>query len=232
MPTDRNYGNVKNLSPQRRAVWDQTFESAMRIYNDKKFATGTAWRAIRLLDGNEPRPNPNGGNLPGVLGPAGWQKMPNPGDTIILGKLLEFAYLTNPPNVQFVKFNPGQEPDLLWSRENKMLVAYPHLSIPGVRLGSVSEKLRQEYTRWAQRGPRGSMQIEVPAYKITPAGAADTVVYRSSKWTQTPGDPPGAQEYIHQFGEKVEFERGRGEVPSAIVFRGGKLDVLPAGIVN
>ena len=220
MPTDRNYGKRNKLTPQMRGLWDQTFESAMRIYNDEKFAKGTAWRAIRLVEGQEPRPNPQ------------WHTMPNPGDTIILGKLLEFAYLTDPPNVQFVKFNPGQEPDLLWSREHKMLVAYPHLSIPGVRLGNVSEKLRQEYARWAQRGPRGSTQIQVPAYKVTPAGAADTVVYRSSKWTKTPGDPAGAQEYIHQFGEKVVFERGHGDVPTAIVFRGGKMDVLPAGVVN
>lgn len=220
MPTDRNYGNLNKLSPQMRSIWDQTFESAMRIYNDEKFSKGTAWRAVRLMEGREPRPNPR------------WHTMPNPGDTIILGKLLEFAYLVDPPNIQFVKFNPGQEPDLLWSREHKMLVAYPHLSIPGVRLGNVSEKLRQEYARWAQRAPRGSTQVNVPAYKVSPAGAADTVVYRSSKWTKTPGDPPGAQEYIHQFGDKVVFERGRGDVPSAIVFHGGKMDVLPAGIVN
>ena len=220
MPTDRNYGSVNKLDPQTRAVWDQAFESAMRIYHDKKFSKASAWKAVRYLDGQEPRPSRS------------VHKMPNPGETIILGKLLEFAYYTNPPDIQFVKFRKGMEPDLLWSREHKMLMAFPHLSIPEQRAANVSPAMRQEYVRWSQRAPRGSAQLRVPAYQVQPAGAADTVVYRSSKWTNTPGDPEGAQEYIRQFSKNVVFEKGPGDLPSAIIFRGGTMDVLPAGIVN
>ncbi len=220
MPTERNYGSKKKLSPQKRAIWDQTYQSAMNIYSDKKYAEGTAWRAVRLADGNEPKAARRG------------VRLPNPGDTIILGKLLEFAYITDPPNIQFVKFKAGTEPDLLWSRAHKMLVAFPHAAIPQARTKNVPQNLVQEYVRWSQRRPRGAAQFDVPVTTISPAGAADTVVYRSSKWTNTPGDPPGAQEYIHQFSNGVAFEKGPGRLPNAIVFRGGKLDVLPAGIVN
>lgn len=220
MPTDRNYGSLKSLPPDLKALHQRTYESALRLYSDKKFATGAAWRAVRLAQGEEPTPSRRR------------VRIPNPDGTIILGKLLEFAYMTDPPNIQFVKFKKGSEPDLLWSRKHKMLIAFPHAVVPAQRDRNVSAALTQEYVRWSQRAPRGAAQFEVPVSTIAPAGAADTVVYRSSKWTRTPGDPPGAQEYIHQFGPGVVYEKGSGRIPSTIVFRGGKLDVLPAGIVN
>ena len=72
--------------------------------------------------------------------------------------------------------------------------------------------------------------MKVPAAVVYPVGAADTVVYRSSKWTNVPDDPPGSQEYIHQFSNDVAL--GASEDFQAMIWRGGKLDVLPAGIVN
>lgn len=233
-PTDRNYGSKKNLPPELLSLWEDTYEAAMKYYGDKKFSEGAAWRAVRWESGRERMPNP------------GWRTIPNPGDTIILGKLIEYATLENPPQMRVVKFHRGKEPDLLWSREHKMLVAFPGIEIPEERIcqGPVDnatgqcrnlgkyQHLAKEYVKWSQRYPRGIVQVDIPAYKINPIGPADTVVYRSSKWTPIPGDPPGSQEYIHQFGENVMLSLGRGETPNAIVFQGGKLDVLPAGIVN
>jgi hypothetical protein len=152
---------------------------------------------------------------------------------IILGKLIEVAYLSHPPEVTLLKFRKGQEPDLLWSRSQMTLVAFPQMSTPVHRNpGLVSPQMRREYQRWSQRAPSGAAQISyrsVPMHGVAPA---DTVVYRSSKWTDVQFDPEGSQEYIHQFGENVVLSRSAESPVSALTFRGGKLDVLPAGIVN
>ncbi|HHO58184.1 MAG TPA: hypothetical protein ENJ85_03330 [Oceanithermus profundus] len=225
-PTDRNYGDASRLRGAERQLFDRLYSAAMGAYDNPKFAEGCGWRGVRVQRGRDV----------GAWGSS--EPLPPPGDTVVLGYLIEFAYVAPGPDGELALyrslFKPGTEPELLWSRKNKMLVAFPQTRMPAMRnpLTPKQRALETEYRRWAQRAPRGSATIRVPRTDVALEGAADTVVYRSSKWTKVDGDPPGSQEYIHQFGEKVGVHTSPGEPPSAIMFRGGKLDVLPAGIVN
>lgn len=225
-PTEASFGNPNRLNASDRALWDAMYNAANKYYGDDKFSKGSAWRAVRWGQGKEKLPNR------GV-------KIPNPEKSIILGKLVEYAYHANPgdPQLTVVKFKRGKEPDLLWNRQHKLLLAFPGVQTPQMRNPEVGPDLEREFVRWSQRKPQGAAQVRVPAARVNPAGLADAVVYRSSKWTKVPGDPPGSQEYIHLYGTNVTVEHGPGSPPQAIVFRNfppgkGKLDVLPAGIVN
>lgn len=93
------------------------------------------------------------------------------------------------------------------------------------------------YELWAKRGPTCRHNVTVPEDPIVAFGVADTIVYRSDKWEDEPNPHPdkvGSQEYLHQFGLDVAIEEtpnGKRR-PSAVVIRGGKLDVLEGGIAH
>jgi hypothetical protein len=96
------------------------------------------------------------------------------------------------------------------------------------------ERTADLYGQWSWgQDPRGFVTHPVRDHEIKPLGMADTIVYRSGKGSQTRDDPPGVQEYIHQFGDGVVASQGPSvNNPKAIVFRGGDLDVQMPGIIN
>jgi len=64
-----------------------------------------------------------------------------------------------------VKFAKGHEPDLLWSREHKLLVAYPQRAIATRQSNkgtAIPSDLSREFVRWSQNQPRNAVQFTVP----------------------------------------------------------------------
>ena len=124
-PTERNYGKLKDLNADERALWDRIYAEGMEVYNDKVYAEGAAWRAVRYDRGEDPAD-------PGLVE----GRMPNPEDTIILGKLVEFAWIAE-ENGQIrlfrLVFRPDEQPALLWSRKRMMLSAFRDVKVPSFR---------------------------------------------------------------------------------------------------
>lgn len=239
-PTDKDLSAPTQLPPEARQLWETTYRNAERYYKDAwDLAKMTAWRGVKM----NYKPT-------GALGLGGWVKrnpgegpasmeLPDPGPMIILGRTIEYVAIEEPPGLDVYRFpNDDDTPELLWSPEQQMLLVLPKTEITDERnpdmagLGSSSKEFRM----WAQKDPRGHARVKVPRVKLNPLGMADTIVYRSSKWKpEQHGDPRGSQEYIHQFGDDVVVytspTRGN-QRPAVVAFKGGKMDVEAAGIVN
>lgn len=119
----------------------------------------------------------------------------------------------------------------------KMVGLTSRLSAPDDTFIGLEDQAKM-YELWAKRPPTCRHELSVPDDPIVGYGVADTIVYRSDKWEDAPNPHPdklGSQEYLHQFGLDVAIEETpnkRQQSPTAIVIRGGKLDVLEGGIAH
>lgn len=235
-PTDRNDPPVSSLSGDARQLWEETYANALSYYGSKNLeggktelrntASATAWKAVKqnfqkTRGGWTPVANP--GPRPSTLD--------RPGEVIILGKLVEIVAVGDPPLLDEYTFG---DVDLLWDDSTKTLIAYPGLHIPVEKNQPIAPSRRpaKMFKKWSKRDPEGFVKVKVRKQRVNPAGAIDTVTYMSDKWGDATQNAPGSQTYIHQHGDDVWLELGKGDPPSVIVIRGGSLDVQPGGIVN
>lgn len=240
-PTDVEQQSPDILGPSGRAEWDRMHRLADEYYEGAwDMPEMTAWRSVKMKypggDGGW-RPNKHHSAL---YTPQRDFVIPDPGEMIVLGRALEYAVLTmerGVPAVHVYRFpNDKTAPKLLWSDQRKMLMILPQDEIsdelnPDLDGLDRSTNLYREWG-WGQQ-PRGFVSHTVDRMTLPSIGMADTIVYRSGKGTDVRDDPPGVQEYIHQFGDGVVAYQGPSKnKPKAIVFTGGDIDVERAGIVN
>lgn len=226
------------LTPDLQRLWLDTYEVAKVYYGPKfeAYAAGTAWHAVmwKIAPAN-PQP----------------RILPKPEHLTTLARMLECVSVENAPQLTVVRFGPNvrvenkdmspdapvriyhiaEEPDLLWEDQQKYLLAMPGYQLPSKanppKKGTPAYKA---FKRFTKQHPEREFNLGIPKFEIWPFGPADTVVYRSTKWTKKRGNTPGAQEYIHQFGPDVLMEVSPNE--DAFLFQGGKLDMVAAGIIN
>lgn len=221
------------LPSSLRNFWDGVEQQAENIYVDDQFeiAEKSAWRAVRMNfveQEGQWRNYPVDPPLPLVL--------PDVGDCVVLGKLLEYAYITTEARIVHRKFDDGTPPDLLWNPEQQTLYAFPTTTFPEVC--NVIERDMQDtahvFKRWSQRDADCQRIVAVPMARLRPVGAGDTIVYRSDKWHDKNWERglPGSQEYIHIFGDDVWVWEDNVRHPNAVMIRGGRLDVEERGIIH
>jgi hypothetical protein len=233
--------NMDGLSDRGRAVWQSLYEQAAAYYSDEEHAHNCAWKGVRWLYSRNMfagwRSRPDGERTPLL------DRLPDPGNMVVLGRMIEWVCIqgleAGAPELVVQRFEGADPPDLLWSRTQNMLVCVPKLlpatldtmrkSVPGP-LRSVAK----ESKGWAQRPAYGHLVAEIEAFPLQFFGLADSIAYRSDKWTKRSSSRGlrGQQEYIHQFGDDVVCLQGNGKPPSCVVFYGGAMDVEPRGIVN
>lgn len=163
-----------------------------------------------------------------------------------LGKVIEIAWVDpsrGEPFLHVQRFHEPGLPDLVWDDDKKVLMFFPNVSpVGGPESGDLSGLGKQSkvYKRWAKgRAPRGKASRNVPDDElVAPVGVADTIVYRSDKFDKSISHHPdlrGAKEYVHQFDDDVFVEQSRSfknNPPDVVNILGGRLDVLPGGIVH
>lgn len=236
-PTDEWSEDISQLPPDMQRLWLETREVAANYYgpNFANYASGTAWHAV--LGRMYPQtPNPS--------------VLREPKNLIVLARMIEYVSVENAPQLTVVRFGPNvnveqnmpedgpirihhvaEEPDLMWEHDQKYLLAMPGYLLPNdTRTPKAGSKAYKQFKTWSKQKPAYERNLDIPAYELWPLGPADTVVYRSTKWTDKRDNQKGAQEYIHQFGPDVVANMAPGE--EAFVFEGGKLDMVAAGIIN
>lgn len=235
-PTDRNDPSPSVLSGDPRQLWEETYANALSYYGTKNLeggkrelqntASATAWKAVK-----QNFQKSRGGWTPVANPGPGASTLDKPGEVIILGKLVEIVAVGDPPLLDEYSFG---DVDLLWEESTKTLIAYPGLDIPIEKNQPIapSKASSKMFKKWSKRDPEGFVKVPVKKQRINPAGMIDTVTYQSDKWGSSTHNAPGSQTYIHQHGDDVWLEFGKGDPPSVIVIRGGSLDVQPGGIVN
>lgn len=234
-PTDRANPSPDVLPPEARRLWDATRANAHSYYSGAwDLADMAAWRAVKMK-------YPNGiGQWRPMRNPAPLKQtaVPDPGEQIELGRVLEYVVEEAPPRLDVYRFkDDAHAPKLLWSKSQKMLLILPQDNISEDRNPDLTglEQSANLFRSWAWgQQPRGFVVHPVDSSQVKPLGMADTIVYRSSKGHKTQvGNPVGSQNYIHQFGDDVVvFQGPNTSSPKAIMIRGGDLDVQEPGIIN
>lgn len=254
-PTDKENQSPAVLPPEAKRLWDRTYANADRYYQGAwDMPQMAAWRAVKMR-----YPNGTGNWRPGgqsslvrrlkrnrALAPNEYApppqtiRLPDPGETTVLGRALEYVNIESPPGLDVYRFKDEENaPKLLWSPRHRALLIFPTTEIPDELdpdLTGLDESVRvfNEF-HWGQKA-RGFSPFKVEDWEMVPVGMTDTVVYRSGKGTEVRDDPVGVQEYVHQHGDGVvtyvSKATDRNGTPRAIMIRGGSLDVIEPGIVN
>lgn len=226
------------LPPQPKALWDHVENQSWDIYGEHaeqhKIPEKTAWKAVRMFyedAGGQwvPKAEPDY-ELPYIL--------PDPGDVAWLGKLIEYVWIDGQGGVYKRTFSE-YPPDLWWNDVQKTLYSFPTAHVPEHCL-PIPQDLKDTahmFKRWAQRDAECSKEVTIPMVRLYPRGAADSVSYRSDKWNDKNPDIQlkGSNEYIHMHGDKVWVWEDCPEIcdmPNAVMFRGGRLDVEERGIIH
>lgn len=239
-----------------RSIWDHAYDNARRYYRAQnapdpdELSKHTAWRVLNVLGYERKglrrkwvRTNPSSpvvgetakGQVVHLNSPP--EEIPSPGQTTVLGKLVELAWIDGAGRLQVLRFTEPGLPDLVWNEELKTLMAFPGIGmsacLPPGQYPAASKMLK----RWAQRDAQCAREGGIPPYQVAPVGAADTIVYRSDKWHERNPHPDlkGSQEYLHMFGPGVFAEAAhanQGASPPAVLVQGGKLDVEERGIIH
>jgi len=236
-------------------LWDRTYANADRYYQGAwDMPQMAAWRAVKMR-----YPNGVGGWRPGVgskmvarlkrnksLTPKEYTlpdstiRLPDPGETAVLGRALEYVNIEKAPGIDAYRFRDEvNAPKLLWSPRHKALMIFPTTEISDDLIPDLSglDQAVGVYNdfHWGQKA-RGYSPFKVQDWEMVPIGMTDTVVYRSGKGTDVRDDPVGVQEYVHQHGDGVvtyvSKETDKNGTPRAVMIRGGSLDVIEPGIVN
>lgn len=243
-PTDEWSDDISGLPPDLQDLWMDTYDVALAYYTAApdggfpKFAKGTAWHAVEWRMRQQQNPPQQ-------------QHLRRPEQLVVLAKMLEFVSVENAPQLTVVRFGPRaknpklpenspvqiyhvpEEPDLLWEHDKKYLLAIPGRDFEDLGACRIPDRKKRAYKTFktfTKQKPLCEKDVDIPKYLLVPVGIADTVVYRSTKWTKDRNNIPGAQEYIHQFGPAVMAETTSNA--DAFVFEGGKLDMIAAGIIN
>lgn len=237
-------------SGETRALWDSVNEQALDYYGETDFAERTAWRVVRLHytnDGHTMRLRRNPLTQPPLV-------MPHPGNTTIIGKALEYVWVTPSGDMQIRNFPDDNPPDIMWSPSLKALMIFPHqhldeVCVPLQNPRRTSREAMRNFVdapsrtdpavvmfkRWSEREAKCAKPFEVPEVTVKSMGPADTVVYRSDKWhdENTRRALEGSQDYIHTFGPDTPWIwQDNDKDPTAIMIRGGKLDAHERGIIH
>lgn len=215
------------------AFWNAAFQNANRYYDDKKIASKTAWKSLRvffrkagnryLLDPAIPPPG---------RGPHAF--IADPGELTQLGVCIEYTFIDGNAELQIRRFPQGDPPYLYWSDARRTCYVFPGSEPGPCQAPDPSSRAGVDFRRWAQRDPACSRVVDVPEVDLFYDGLADTIIYASDKWHDpNPNDKMvGSQEYIHQVGDGVGLWQGRGRVPPAIAFTGGCLDMEERGLIH
>lgn len=234
----------KNSSPEvlpadARAFWDDIERQSREIYgqhaDEHNIPEKTAWKAVRMHwmdDGGHWVPRHESEyELPFIL--------PNVGDVAHLGKLIEYAWITPEGEVVKRTFSGDDPPDLWWNAEQKTLYSFPNIVVPDYCLiiPEDMEDTAHMFKVWSQRDARCQKNMEITTVRMYPRGVADSGSYRSDKWhDENPEEGlTGSPEYIHLHGAGVwvwEDTQDLTTTPTAIMIRGGRLDVEERGIIH
>jgi hypothetical protein len=234
--------NVRVLDSQARAFWESVYEDAYEYYSSANapkptaVAARTAWRAVRM---HWEAPGGRGKTWirrrPSLATPR-TQLMPDPGDLIILGKILEYVWINADGSLD-VRQWATSPPDLYWNRTQKILYAFPNVPDQTV-CHPVPEDMAAEakmFKRWAQRHAHCMRTFDLHTEDtINAMGVGDAIAYRSDKWHDASTNPylDDSQEYFHQFSDGNWIWQDSDTSPSAILMRGGQLDVEERGIIH
>lgn len=226
----------RHLPDDARDVYDRAYAEAMKQYGDDETASATAWRRVRMGWRKAGRKNWSRCNN----GSCGWpspQILPQPGDLVGLGVLIEYAFVDRKGELQVRRF-AGDEPTLYWDEKNKAMYAFPNAPYQACSLGArPNSGAIDTYEKWHQRESSCFDQIDIPAVQIQCVGPSDTVSYRSDKWHEKNEDPRvrGAQEYIHHHYVDVwtyQDEDNPRRRPNVIYVTGGHLDLHERGLIH
>lgn len=231
--------NPRVLKGEAQAFWERVREEAYAYYSTagapkpEKVAAKTAWRAVRM---HWEERNGKWVRRRSKLRRPAKTVVPDPGDLITLGKLLEYAWLDNDGVLNVRKWEE-EPPNLYWNHEQKALYSFPQVPEATV-CEPITEDLAEvaaQFEMWAQRKPNCVHPFEIDADIIMiPSGVGDSVAYRSDKWHIKNSVPylENSQEYFHQFSDGVWISQDDDTSPHAILMRGGKLDVEERGIIH
>lgn len=246
----------KDVPAHVRRTWQEAFDKAHTYYvsqrapDPKTIASNTAWKTIELQYGRKSnRQRVEVGKTrkgkPVYLGSRS-HKAPELPKTPRLGKVIEIAWLdasNGEPYLHVQRFKEPGLPDLMWDDDKKILLFFPTSNPPqGIQSTDLRglEKQAKVFRRWAKgRKPKGFARISTPDnVMVAPVGVADTIVYRSDKFSGKHNPHPdlrGSQEYVHQFDDDVFVEQAKSNFnvrPEVVNILGGRLDVEPGGIVH
>lgn len=226
----------RQLDDDARRVYDAAYADAVKQYRDDETAQATAWRTVRMQWKKQGKRSWQRCANGSCGWPAGMM-LPEPGDLVGLGVLVEYAFIDRKGELQVRRF-AGDEPTLYWDETNKAMYAFPTTSYGACSLyDRPGAEAVDTYERWTQRKPECFSEIEIPAATMLALGPSDTVSYRSDKWHDKNPDPRvrGAQEYIHHhFTDVWTFQdtddpRRR---PDVIFVTGGHLDLHERGLIH
>lgn len=230
--------NVRVLGPDARAFWESVRDDALDYYSSAgapkptAVAERTAWRAVRMHwhESRGKRVRNSKLRKPNKM------LLPDPGDVIILGKLLEYVWINEDGSLDVRRWTENP-PDLYWNHEQKTLYAFPN--VPDIevceQVGPDLDDTAAMFKRWAQRDAQCARTFELDAESsILPMGVGDSLAYRSDKWHARSDLPhlDDSQEYFHQFSDGVWIWQDSDTSPNAILMRGGQLDVEERGIIH
>lgn len=248
VPEDPASGSLRGTAAE---FWNAAFAQANAYYGDKKTASKTAWKALRCFF----RQNGSGYAYAPVLpqpGKAPAVFIDDPGELTQLGTCIEYTYVDGNANLQVRRFPRESAPFLYWSGLRRTCYVFPG-NIPGpCKTPDPAAAAAQTYKVWTQRDSKCLRDVDVPEVNVYNDGMFDTVVYASDKWHDPNPDDRmvGSQEYIHQVGDGVGMwqARGRvaarntwgqvpvwmphGDVPPALAFTGGCLDLEERGLIH
>ncbi len=199
---------------QDRKLWEKVHGSARRIYNGdlSKFARRAADKVVA--------------DVPRFKSWGKKSRMPNPGTTVLLGKLIELHVLGSDGNI--VMYVPKKPPPLLWSpgvrrdQSDGSLFAFTGMRVPNPEASCRASEAAELYKAWnaGEKEPRGMSRATVRRPNLSGAVPAIAVVYRSDKFTPRP------VEYIHHFEEGVRC-RTDGKI---FYVTGGRLTLTERGL--
>lgn len=235
------------LDAADREFWEEVRASAYDYYSNsgapkpKQVAARTAWKALRAREGvqlvwGEGR---RGKAVPVIeaLEYPDSEYLPDADPTIELGPILEYVWIDIPTGNLEVRRWEENPPALHWNKDQKTLYAFPGSPNP-TTCAPITDDLAPEvemYRTWAQRDPSCVHEWEVDDdLVIHPYGVADSVVYRSDKWhARNPDqDKQDSQEYFHQHTDGAWLFQDDDQDPTALLMRGGLLDVEERGIIH
>jgi cation transport regulator ChaB len=230
----------KVLSGQAAEFWHAAYENASQYYGGEDAesraadtARKTAWKSVRMFFLER------GGRW--VLQPALPRSghgpvsyIGNPGDFEQLGVCIEYTFVDGDANLQIRRFPKDDPPYLYWSKRTRTCYVFPGSERGPCLPPDLKSESAKNFKIWAQRPAQCLRMVAVPEVNLRLDGMFDTVVYTSDKWHDpNPNERMlGSQEYIHQVGDGVGLWQASGEVPPAIVFTGGCMDLEERGLIH
>lgn len=159
--------------------------------------------------------------------------LPPPGETTWLGYCLVLEHELPDGNVVRHAWEPDKAPDCWWKPTEGIhgcIYVFPGLDFdPGATRGNPQKyaEAADAYKRWTGRAPTGTAKLQVPKVHVRRAGRGTSILYRSDKWGDHPGD---FTNYIHPFEDGVVVDLAPGRPPAALYVHGGELRLTERGL--